>query len=125
MRVVWVTALMLALVGCTPEPQRPVALTGATLLDGTAAPPRRNMTIVLRRFKVDAIGPTGELAPPDGAQVVNVHGDFVLPLTPETPLTVGGPADLLITPANPALDSDYLKRSWGRMQGGIWTQRPR
>jgi len=52
-------------------------LRGATLIDGTGAPPQPNTVIVIRGDRVEAIG-TGIAAPP-GATVIDVSGKYITP----------------------------------------------
>ena len=58
---------------------RPVAFTNVTVIDLTGAPPRAGMTVVVAGERIAAVGPTGELALPPGAQVVDAEGKFLLP----------------------------------------------
>jgi imidazolonepropionase-like amidohydrolase len=54
-----------------------VALTNATLIDGTGAPAQPNVTIVMENGRIRDLG--AGVAPPTGATVVDVRGKFVVP----------------------------------------------
>ena len=54
-----------------------VALTNATLIDGTGAPAQPNVTIVMEQGRIRDLG--AGLAPPAGATVVDLAGKFVTP----------------------------------------------
>ena len=55
------------------------ALVGATILDGTGAPPVENGVILVRDGRIEAVGPAGEVEVPDGARVTDAAGRFVVP----------------------------------------------
>jgi len=52
---------------------------GGKLIDGTGRPPIENSVIVIQAGKFQAVGRSGELSIPAGAQVIDVHGKTVLP----------------------------------------------
>jgi hypothetical protein len=52
---------------------------GGKLIDGTGRPPIDNSTIVIQGGKFTAVGRSGEVAVPAGAQVIDVRGKTVLP----------------------------------------------
>jgi hypothetical protein len=52
---------------------------GGKLIDGTGRPPIDNSTIVIQEGKFTAVGRSGEVAVPAGAQVIDVKGKTVLP----------------------------------------------
>lgn len=54
-----------------------IVLTNATLIDGTGAPPRAGVTIVMRDGRIADIGP--QVKPLAGATVIDVGGKFVTP----------------------------------------------
>src|SRR5258708_1190868 len=54
-----------------------IALTRATVIDGTGAAPRQNITIVMENGRIRGLGPN--LRPPDGATVVDLSGKYVVP----------------------------------------------
>jgi imidazolonepropionase-like amidohydrolase len=56
-----------------------IAVTGATLWDGTGAPPVADATLVVRAGRVVAAGARGTVDIPAGARVVDAHGRFVIP----------------------------------------------
>ena len=56
-----------------------VALTHATVIDGTGTPARENQTIILRDGRIESVGPTGGIAVPPSAQVVDLKGHTVIP----------------------------------------------
>ncbi len=59
--------------------QGTIALTGATLIDGTGAAPLRDATVVVEGRQIAAVGPAGSVAPPPGATVYDLAGRTLLP----------------------------------------------
>lgn len=55
------------------------AFVGATIIDGTGAPPVTRGAIVVEDDRLSAVGPAGAVAIPRGADVVDVDGMFLLP----------------------------------------------
>ncbi len=63
-----------------PPPAPPLILyRDATLIDGTGAPPRPHMSILTRGERIERVAPAAALPAPDGAEVVDAKGLFVLP----------------------------------------------
>ncbi len=58
---------------------RPIALVGATVWDGTGAPPRPDTTVLLRKGRIEAIAPQAHLALPDDARRSDVTGRWLMP----------------------------------------------
>lgn len=56
-----------------------LALTGATVIDGTGAEPRPGMTVVIRDGRIAAVHPDGAEPLPAGAQVRDLTGRWILP----------------------------------------------
>ena len=56
-----------------------VALTGVTLLDGTGMPARRDQTVVIEGTRIAAVGAAGDVAIPDGTEVMDLSGHTVMP----------------------------------------------
>ena len=56
-----------------------LAIVGGTLLDGTGAPPRPGVTILVSDARIDRIGPAATTPVPEGARIVRADGKFVLP----------------------------------------------
>ncbi len=56
-----------------------VALTHARVVDGTGSPARTDQTIVIRGAQIAAVGPSATTAVPEGARVVDLNGQTVLP----------------------------------------------
>jgi predicted amidohydrolase YtcJ len=54
-------------------------LTGATVIDGSGRPPRRNTALVLAGGQNAAIGTLAERSLPRGARVVDLSGKYVVP----------------------------------------------
>ncbi len=48
-------------------------------MDGTGSPPRPDTTVVLRAGRIESVGPGIDLAPPDDAEVRDVHRRWILP----------------------------------------------
>lgn len=51
----------------------------ATLIDGTGAPPRPGMSVLVEGERIAQVRPAAELAAPAGARVVDLSGKFLLP----------------------------------------------
>ncbi len=56
-----------------------IAITGAQVIDGTGAPPRRDMTLVIRDGRIAALGPSASTRPPAGAEVIDGRGKTLIP----------------------------------------------
>jgi imidazolonepropionase-like amidohydrolase len=57
----------------------PLLLTHATVIDGTGAPARTDMSIAIRDGRIEAVYPDGRQAPAKGARVEDLHGRYVIP----------------------------------------------
>ena len=56
-----------------------VALVGATLIDGTGGPPLADAAVLVRRGKVESIGPRSGFELPRGINQVDVSGRWIIP----------------------------------------------
>ena len=56
-----------------------VALTHARVIDGTGAPARDDQTVIIRDGRIAALGSSGSVATPVGAQVIDLTGKSVIP----------------------------------------------
>lgn len=56
-----------------------IALTGARLLDGTAAPPRSNMTVLIDGRSIAAVAPDAEVTVPPDALRYDLAGKTLMP----------------------------------------------
>ena len=56
-----------------------LALTGVTVIDGTGAPSKPNMTIVITGDRITSVAPTGQGPLPPNANVRDLRGHFVIP----------------------------------------------
>ena len=72
----WRIAMTSAFPAAPGTPPPPRALVGATLVDGTSAPPVSNATVVLRGGKIDC---AGRCAVPAGVTVVDARGLWITP----------------------------------------------
>lgn len=71
----------------TPVPRMPVlgapagvtAIVGATVIDGTGAPPLLNATVVWRGKRIERVGPARRVKVPPEAAVIDGQGLFLLP----------------------------------------------
>ena len=81
----WVIAVWfvgtLAIVSVAQEkaPEPVVALVGATLIDGTGAPPLANTTVLIQGNKIKSVGSATAIRVPPGAQTIDVTGKWILP----------------------------------------------
>jgi imidazolonepropionase-like amidohydrolase len=56
-----------------------VVLTGARLIDGAGHAPMENAVLVIQGDKVSAVGPADSVKYPDDAQVIDCHGQTIIP----------------------------------------------
>src|SRR3989442_966352 len=71
-----VTTAFSALPGTPPPPR---ALVGATLVDGTGAPPIPDSAVILRGGKIDCAGTRAQCPPPKGIDVLDLKGTWITP----------------------------------------------
>lgn len=62
-----------------PDATRPIAIVGATLIDGRGGPPVSDAVVVVRGEKIVAVGPRAAVAVPPAADVVDARGLTLLP----------------------------------------------
>lgn len=60
-------------------PAAAMAIVGGTLIDGTGAPARPNMTILIAGDRITRIGPTASTPVPPNARVIAAAGKYVIP----------------------------------------------
>ena len=61
------------------EEHRPVVLAGVAIVDVTAGTVNHDMSLVLRNNRIERMGPSLNLEPPEDALVVEAQGNYVLP----------------------------------------------
>ena len=54
-------------------------LIGATLIDGTGAPPQRDAAVLINDGRIDAVGPRQTISRPQNAEVIDISGLTLLP----------------------------------------------
>ncbi|MGH7798344.1 MAG: amidohydrolase family protein [Candidatus Binatia bacterium] len=70
--------LVAALCAVSAEAQV-IALTHATVIDGTGAGPQQDVTIVMENGRIRELGPSSTVLPPAGAVLLDLSGKFVVP----------------------------------------------
>lgn len=70
-----------ALTACRAAPPHPpaLAIAGITVIDGTGGPPRHDVTVLVAGDRIAAVGPSTEVAVPQGAVIVDGRGRFLVP----------------------------------------------
>jgi len=63
----------------TIPPARPLVLTNVTVIDVTGAPSKSDMTVIVEGNRIAAVGKSGRVRIPKGAQVVDASGKFLIP----------------------------------------------
>jgi len=72
--------LLLALVGgCADEGPHPIALVGATILDGNGGRPLHDGVILVRGRTIEAVGAREDVPLPSGTVQVDVSGSWIIP----------------------------------------------
>ena len=63
-----------------PQPEtKLLAFTHVTIIDATGAPAKPEMTVVITGDRITRIGKAGKVSVPDGAQVVDATGQYLIP----------------------------------------------
>jgi imidazolonepropionase-like amidohydrolase len=82
MKIHYIIAIGLILFGCAPGKKTPsnyTAFTNVTLIDGSGSAPVADAVIVVRGARIVAAGPKTSTTIPDGANVVDLNGKFIIP----------------------------------------------
>ena len=56
-----------------------IAITGATLVDGSGRPPLKDSVVIIRDDLIEAVGKLNQIRVPDGASVIDARGSVVAP----------------------------------------------
>ena len=56
-----------------------IAITGATLIDGTGKPPVNNSVILINGERIEVVGTNQTMAIPEGAEIIDARGKYLLP----------------------------------------------
>lgn len=73
-----VLAFLIAAGGCTAAAAQDLDLVGATVIDGTGAPPRAGVTVIIRGGRIEQVRERAPLAQ-DGVRRLDLQGRFLLP----------------------------------------------
>lgn len=76
--LVWLIALI-SFLGAASGAAETTALTGATVIDGNGGAPLPDAVVLIRGERIVAFGPRAQIAIPQGAQVVDVQGKWIIP----------------------------------------------
>lgn len=71
--------------------RRPIAITGATLIDGTGRPALADAAVVIDGEHFSRVGPASDGPPPDGAEIIDGRGKFMIPGLTDMHVHVLGP----------------------------------
>lgn len=77
-RIGLAAALLVLSLGGTVRAQT-LAITGATVIDGTGRPPLVNGVVVITNGRIAAVGPAGTVTVPDGANRLDARGKYLIP----------------------------------------------
>lgn len=75
----WKIAVSTAFPALAGVPPPPRALVGATLVDGTGAPPVPDAVVILRDGKIDCAGPRSSCPLPEGIDTTDLRGHWITP----------------------------------------------
>ena len=56
-----------------------VVVEGGTVIDGTGSGPQEGWTLVIRDGRIQEVGPSGQVSRPEGANVIDATGKFIIP----------------------------------------------
>jgi imidazolonepropionase-like amidohydrolase len=57
----------------------PIVITGATVIDGTGAPPQTGLSLVIEGERIAVLGKSADIAVPANAHVIHAEGKYVIP----------------------------------------------
>ncbi|HEV8456057.1 MAG TPA: hypothetical protein VGQ24_14255, partial [Gemmatimonadales bacterium] len=69
----------LVLQGCRESAPDGIALVGATLIDGTGGPSLTDAVVIVRRGRIEFVGPRAAFEIPKGTREVDVTGRWIIP----------------------------------------------
>jgi imidazolonepropionase-like amidohydrolase len=110
---------------------KPLAIVGATVIDGTGRPPIPDAVLVVEGDRIKSVAPATETVMPDQANVIDAHGQYVIPglmdanvhlyagITPDLLLEFEGRyADLVVEAAQVALRAGLTTvfDTWGPLE---------
>jgi imidazolonepropionase-like amidohydrolase len=75
----WKIAVSTAFAAPRGTPPAPVALVGATLVNGAGGPPVPDAVVVVRNGRIACAGPRASCAPPAGVDTMDLRGRWVIP----------------------------------------------
>jgi len=77
------TTVLVALCGlvwsCSAPRKSTLAITHVAVIDATGSPPQRDMTVLIADQHIAAFGPTSSIKIPDGSQVFDAAGKYLIP----------------------------------------------
>ena len=85
--------LLSALAGGSGRTQTPAdvkAFVGATLIDGTGKQALKDAVIIVRQGRVESVGSAAVIHRPEGAQIINLAGKFIIPGLISTHVHISG-----------------------------------
>jgi imidazolonepropionase-like amidohydrolase len=99
--LIFAVFLCLQIAGLFGQNQTMIAISGATLIDGTGRPPVPDITVIIAGDRITRVGPSGSLAIPPDARVIDGTGKFIVPglIDTHVHLEMVGLADIGSLPA--------------------------
>jgi len=93
--------ISIQIAGLSGRDRAPIVISGATMIDGTGRPPVPDITVIIAGDRISKVGPSGSLAIPPGARVIDGSGKFILPglIDTHVHLEMVGLADIGTLPA--------------------------
>ncbi len=99
------------------QPERPIAIVGGTLIDGTGAAPVSDRIILISGRTITAVGTRNRIAVPEGAEIIDASGMTVMPGLIDSNQHLH--LDPLLPASTADLPLDALKARWERNFAGI------
>ena len=80
------------------DEKQPIAIVGATLIDGTGAEPVRDAAVLIEGNEIAAVGPRSAVGVPPNAEVLDAAGRYLLPGLIDAHVHVSAPEFITIPP---------------------------
>jgi imidazolonepropionase-like amidohydrolase len=100
-----------------------LALTHATVLDGTNPRPQHDRTLLLQHGRLIASGPSAQLTPPTGARVIDLTGKYVIPGLVESHIHTSDGQDAYTPPLFPLTGITAVRDMWGTPVQHAWRKK--